>query len=129
MHQRALQHIFFWGDGDGDGILGPGDMAKLQLQIANLAPSFMNVIPQVFDTLDLDNDGYVSTQEFSQHRETRMAARAAQGRLLRNAGQAPRFERWDANGDGLLSPAELTSGQQARSAGQGGGGRPCWRYR
>jgi hypothetical protein len=85
--------------------------------------------PVSFGALDLDNDGYVSTQEFSQHRETRMAPRAAQGRLLRNAGQAPRFERWDANGDGLLSPAELTSGQQARFAGRGGGGRPCWRYR
>ena len=85
--------------------------------------------PVPFGALDLDNDGYVSTQEFSRHRETRMAARAAQGRLLRNAGQAPRFERWDANGDGLLSPAELTSGQQARFVGRGGGGRPCWRYR
>jgi hypothetical protein len=85
--------------------------------------------PVPFGALDLDNDGYVSTQEFSRHRETRMAARAAQGRLLRNAGQAPRFERWDTDDDGLLSAAELTNGQQARFAERGGGGRPCWRYR
>jgi len=85
--------------------------------------------PVPFGTLDLDNDGYVSTQEFSRHRATRMAARTAQGRLLRNAGQAPRFERWDTDGDGLLSRAELINGQQARFAGRGGEGRPCWRYR
>ena len=85
--------------------------------------------PMPFGTMDLDGDGYVSSQEFSQHRDTRMAARAAQGRLLRNAGQAPRFENWDADGNGLLSAAEVATGQQTRFAGRRSGGRPCWRNR
>ena len=85
--------------------------------------------PMPFDTMDLDRDGYVSSREFSQHRDARMAARAGQGRLLRNAGQAPRFENWDADGNGLLSAAEVTTGQQARFAGRRGGSRPCWRNR
>ena len=85
--------------------------------------------PMPFGTMDLNGDGYVSSGEFSQHRTTRMAARAAQGRLLRNAGQAPRFEHWDADGNGLLSVAEVTTGQQTRFAGRRAGGRPCWRNR
>jgi len=85
--------------------------------------------PMPFGAMDLDADGYVSSQEFYRHREARMAARAAQGRLLRNAGQAPRFEDWDMDGDGLLSPAEVSSGQQARLYTRGPGNRPCRRYR
>jgi hypothetical protein len=85
--------------------------------------------PVSFGVMDLDNDGYVSAQEFSQHRDVRMAERAAQGRLLRNAGQAPRFASWDLDGDGRLSRGEVVTGQQARFAGRGAGGRPCWRIR
>ena len=85
--------------------------------------------PMPFGAMDLDGDGYVSSQEFSQHRNARMAARAAQGRLLRNASQAPRFENWDADGNGLLSLTEVSTGQQARFAGRRGGRRPCWRNR
>ena len=85
--------------------------------------------PMPFGAMDLDGDDYVSSQEFSQHRDARMAARAAQGRLLRNAGQAPRFENWDADGNGRLSAAEVTIGQQTRFAARRGGGRPCWRNR
>jgi hypothetical protein len=85
--------------------------------------------PVSFGVMDLDNDGYVSTQEFSQHRDMRMAARAAQGRLLRNAGQAPRFARGDLGSDGRLSRSEVAAGRQARLAGRGAGGRPCWRNR
>ncbi len=85
--------------------------------------------PMPFGAMDLDGNGYVSSQEFSQHRNARMAARAAQGRLLRNAGRAPRFESWDADGNGLLNAAEVTSGQQTRFAGRRSGGRTCWRNR
>ena len=85
--------------------------------------------PMPFGAMDLDGDGYVSSGEFSQPRSARMAARAAQGRLLRNASQAPRFENWDADGNGLLSLTEVSTGQQARFAGRRGGGRPCWRNR
>jgi hypothetical protein len=85
--------------------------------------------PMAFGALDTDGNGYVSSEEFAQHRTQRMAARAAQGRLLRNAGQAPGFARWDANGDGQLSATELTSGQEARWAARQAGGRPCWRVR
>jgi hypothetical protein len=85
--------------------------------------------PMAFGALDTDADGYVSSGEFARHHTQRMATRAAQGRLLRNAGQAPGFARWDTDRDGQLSPAELTGGQQARWAARQAGGRPCWRAR
>ena len=93
------------------------------------AQSFAGRGPMPFGAMDLDGDGYVSSQEFSRHRDARMATRAAQGRLMRNAGRAPRFENWDTDSNGLLSPEELATGQQARLAGRSGGGRPCWRNR
>ncbi|MCP4659618.1 MAG: hypothetical protein GY856_29805, partial [bacterium] len=47
---------YYWGDGDGDGIIGPGDVVTVQLEIAGNAQSYANVIPSAFDTLDLDKD-------------------------------------------------------------------------
>lgn len=97
--------------------------------------------PVAFGAIDLNRDGVVTADEFAQHRAQRQAARAAEGRLMRNAAQAPRFEAWDLDGDGLLTPQELASGQQARFAARGQGwgygpgrgfglgpnaGRPCW---
>jgi len=93
--------------------------------------------PAPFAAIDADGDGYVSEAEYLQHRSARQAARAAQGRMLRHAGQAPAFADWDSDGDGRLTPAELTAGQQARfqaRRGQWRGGpygwgpRRCWRW-
>jgi hypothetical protein len=82
--------------------------------------------PVDFDTIDTDHNGVVSAAEFAQHRALRMAARAAEGRMLRNAGQAPSFESLDRNGNGGLEPDELPRGSQGRFAarGPGAGGGP-----
>ena len=82
--------------------------------------------PVGFDTIDTDHNGVVSAAEFAQHRAQRMAARAAEGRMLRNAGQAPSFESLDRNGNGVLEPDELPRGPQGRFAarGPGAGGGP-----
>ena len=78
--------------------------------------------PVPFGAIDQNNDGAISAQEFNAHREQRQAARAAQGRYMRHAGKAPRFEDWDQDGNGLLSPQELAQGQQERLAAR----RPGW---
>jgi hypothetical protein len=77
--------------------------------------------PPAFGTIDLNGDGRVSADEFAQHRAERMAARAAEGRPMRNAANAPTFESLDTNGNGFLTPAEVTQGQQARLASRGPG--------
>lgn len=99
--------------------------------------------PPAFGTIDLNGDGRVSADEFTHYRAERRAARAAEGRPMRNAASAPTFESLDQDGNGYLTAAEVTQGQQARFAsrgpgygrgfgagygpGPGMGGRPCWR--
>lgn len=92
---------------------------------AAAAPGFRGPAP--FSSMDLDQDGVITSGEFEQHRSARQAARAGQGRPMRNAANAPRFEDWDLDSDGRLTPAELTSGQQARFASRRPFGRPCRR--
>jgi hypothetical protein len=65
--------------------------------------------PPAFTDLDLDGDGQITQQEFTQFRATRMAGRAAQGYPLRNAGRAAPFAQIDADGDGTLSRQEFDS--------------------
>lgn len=81
--------------------------------------------PVPFGAMDMNDDGAISAQEFAEHRAQRQAARAAQGRPMRNAGQGPRFDDWDQDGDGLLTPQELAEGQQARYAAR----RSAWARR
>ncbi|MCP4566687.1 MAG: hypothetical protein GY841_03795, partial [FCB group bacterium] len=56
-NQSQNPACYYWGDGDGDGIIGPGDVVTVQLEIAGMLQTYSDVIPQVFDTLDLDKDG------------------------------------------------------------------------
>ena len=109
--------------------LSAASLLAVTFALCAQAQPFAGRGPVPFAAMDLDGDGYVSSREFSQHHDARMAARAAQGRLLHNADRAPRFENWDTDGDGLLNAAEVTSGQQTRFAARRSGGRPYWRNR
>lgn len=70
--------------------------------------------PTYFQSMDTDGDGVLSEQEFTQAHQQRMAARAAQGRPMRNAANAPQFIGMDLNGDGAVQPEELMQYQQQR---------------
>jgi Ca2+-binding EF-hand superfamily protein len=80
--------------------------------------------PIPFAAFDLDGSGAISEQEFYSVRAKRMAARAAEGRALKNAANAPQFAEIDSNGDGSLSPEELLAGQQKHMQQHGGGMGP-----
>lgn len=86
------------------------------------------MLAQIFDTVDADKDGKITAEEFAAHRKARaasvdanndgklsaeeIAAMHMQGAQDRaNARAARMIERMDADGDGLLSAAELASGQ------------------
>ncbi len=110
-------------------LMSPVSLLAVTIALGAQAQPFAGRGPMPFGAMDLDGNGYVSSRKFLQHRDARMAARAAQGRLLRNAGRAPSFESWDADDNGLLNAAEVTSGQQTRFAGRRSGSRPCCRNR
>ena len=69
--------------------------------------------PAPFSDFDMDENGFVSEAEFYSVREQRMAARASEGKKMRCAKYAPSFADLDTDGDGQLSPEELTAGQKA----------------
>lgn len=77
--------------------------------------------PAPFTAMDADGDGFVSAPEHASFRAQRQAERAASGRLLRNAGNAPQFTDLDANDDGRLSRAEVAQFRNTRMLQRGYG--------
>ena len=61
--------------------------------------------------IDADGDERVSAEEFYGFRAQRMAARAAEGRKMKNAAKAPSFEDLDLDADGNLSAEEFAKHQ------------------
>ena len=64
-----------------------------------------------YSELDANGDNAVSPEEFYEFRAKRMAARAAEGRKMKNAQNAPTFEDLDLDGDGSLSAEEFEQHQ------------------
>lgn len=69
--------------------------------------------PAAFTDFDVNGDGSISESEFNTFREQRMAARAAEGKKMRCAAQAPTFAELDTDRSGDVSADELSAGQQA----------------
>jgi len=72
--------------------------------------------PSQFSVFDMDENGFVSEEEFYSVRQQRMAAKAAEGKKMRCAESAPSFSDLDTDGDGQLNPEELAAGQKAHRA-------------
>ena len=70
--------------------------------------------PVPFNLYDTDGNNLISEDEFYAVRAKRMQKRADDGFPMRNAGNAPDFSEFDSNGDGMLTPEELSAGQQAQ---------------
>ena len=64
--------------------------------------------PIPFESFDRDGNGSISEEEFYAVRGERMAARAAEGRMLRRAAQAPSYSDIDLNSDKAISRKELS---------------------
>ena len=82
--------------------------------------------PMPFEVLDLNNDGLVTAQEHAQVRAERQAARTAQGRRLRHAPTAPRFQQTDSDDDGAIGRDELGAWRGRRMVQRGPGGCGRW---
>jgi hypothetical protein len=62
-----------------------------------------------FTDFDTDQDGFISEQELAEGRAKRIAARAAEGRQMRNVGNAQPFAEIDSNGDGKIDLEEFAA--------------------
>lgn len=80
--------------------------------------------PAPFSAYDINGDGTITAEEFNSFRKQRQAARAAQGRMMRNAANAPSFADLDTDQNGEISQEELTAGQQAQMLKRGGNRGP-----
>lgn len=78
--------------------------------------------PLSFEAYDKNGNGFISETEFYDVRGQRMEQRAAEGRPMRNAGNAPDFTFFDTNGDGKVTKVELLEGQNKRMQERRGGG-------
>lgn len=75
---------------------------------------------------DLNGDGVIVQEEFEKAQAERMKAKADEGRMMRNAANAPKFSDFDANSDGKVTSEEFSAFQQKRMSerrgrGMGGG--------
>lgn len=66
--------------------------------------------PPTFAEVDANADGFIVAEELYQMHGKRMAARAAEGRKLKNA-KTPDFEKFDLDDDGKLTPEEFAEHQ------------------
>lgn len=67
--------------------------------------------PPTFAEVDANSDGFIVQEELYQMHGKRMAARAAEGRKLKNTGKGPNFEKIDQDGDGKLTREEFAAHQ------------------
>lgn len=81
-----------------------------------------------FAEFDTNGDGQITQTELEAVRAERMAAKAAEGKMLKNAANAPSFESMDTNGDGAIDATEFQTHQATqmenrpnRGSGQGMG--------
>ncbi len=68
--------------------------------------------PIPFYIYDINSNGSISEDEFNTIRGLRMQNRVDQGRPMKNMSSEPKFEQFDNDKNGQLSPDELTHGQQ-----------------
>jgi len=70
--------------------------------------------PLAFNTYDKDNNKIITVKEFDLIKAQRMAQNKQDGKLMRNAKNAPIFSDIDTNTDGIITQKELKIHQKIR---------------
>lgn len=90
------------------GIILTSLLCSLNLQAQPLAQRG----PIPFYIYDINSNGSISQDEFHTIRGQRMEYKASQGYPMNNMAFEPKFNQFDTDNDGQLSPEEFTSGMQ-----------------
>jgi Ca2+-binding EF-hand superfamily protein len=88
----------------------------LALLVSGLMASGQGFNDPSFSYFDTNADGKITKAEHEDGRQKRHKKMADEGRMLRNAADAPTFEEIDANGDGFITQEEFTAHQKAMRA-------------
>ena len=70
--------------------------------------------PMSFKSLDTNQDGYITQEEFDSVKKARTMQKTNDGRLQRNAKNSLQFSELDTNSDDKVTEQELIKGQQLR---------------
>ena len=89
-------------------------LSATPLLAAAQGPAYSQQGPASFEAFDRDCDNSITVEEFTSLHNERRAARAAEGRPMRNAATAPVFKQIDRNADGVLSRDEISAFRQQR---------------
>ena len=79
-----------------------------------------NMMPSYSD-FDSDGNGKITQKEFKYTQQKRMEEQAKTGKMMRNAGNAPKFGDIDANRDGNIDNQEFQTHRANRRSGSGQG--------
>jgi len=88
---------------------------KNTIVVALLLGGFSLAFAQTpFTSFDSNNDGIISGNEFTKTQAKNMEQRATEGRMMKNAGNAPSFSDVDLNKDGKVTKQEHQQFQAQR---------------
>lgn len=76
-----------------------------------------------FSSFDTNGDGKITQSEFEATQQSRMAAQAESGKMMRNAGNAPQFGDIDTDNNGVIDANEFKTHQQTRMQNRPGKGQ------
>jgi hypothetical protein len=108
-HEMSEGHGKGHGHGKGNG-KGNGD-GKGQGAAESKSHAGTKGNKPAFSEFDLDGNGSVDETEFNQAHAERMSKMAAEGRQMKQVGDAPGFSGIDSNGDDLISTDEFDAHQ------------------
>ncbi len=66
----------------------------------------------VFGSFDANGDGKISPKEFADAQAKHISQKASKGKMMKNAGNTPKFEDVDTNHDGAIDTTEFQHHQQ-----------------
>jgi len=89
-------------------------LSGTSLLVAAQGSTYPQQGPVPFEAFDRNCDNSITLEEFNALRNERRAARAAEGRPMRNVATSPAFKQIDRNADGVLSRDEMSAFRQQR---------------
>lgn len=117
LRNQSNAPVFSHIDTDKDGFISKDEFKTHHIKRVNKRPNTLKpakpikqkrmVQMQKFIDFDLDNNGQITQNEFNEAYAKRIGKRVKEGKMMRNAANAPSFSHIDTNHDGVIVPLEF----------------------